>query len=191
MSAATNARPRTSATPIREHDAPRRPVLRLIEGGAAARSMFTGRAVAAALAAIGGVFVAQLALSMLLIQGAYTEDALTGQKLEAQREHTAAMEQVNAVASPQHLAELATAIGMVPQANPEVLDLETGSLIAGTGTAAVTSGPLNTSLVPNAITNGDRDAAEKEKLEQFGASRPTATKSDVSSEFELQAPTTR
>lgn len=192
MSAATSPRPQTTATtPIREEGATRRPVLRLIDGGAA-RSLFSGRAVAAALIAIGGVFAIQLFLSMALIQGAYTEDALTGQHIELQREHTAALEDVNSIASPQHLAEMATAVGMVPQANPNVLDLETGTIVEGTGgQGAVAGAPLNTSLVPNSITNGQRDAAEQQKLEQFGASHPSATKSDVSSEFELQAPKTR
>ena len=181
----------TSTGTKHERQTSRRPALRLVEGVQNGK-LFRGRSVAFALCALGGVFAIQLGLSMTLISGAYAEDELVGQKIELQREHTAAMEDVNAVSSPQHLAELATGLGMVPQVNPQVLDTEQQHIVAGTEAGgAAAAKPLNTALVPNSILTGERDEAERIKVEQSGASQPKAPKSDVSSEFELKTPTTR
>ncbi|RRJ86267.1 hypothetical protein EG850_09185 [Gulosibacter macacae] len=182
------AQPRTTATaPAREPAA--RPRLRLIEG-LQPRSLVSGRGVVIALVVLGVIFGVQLALSLVVIQGAYAEDALESQRIELQRERTAAQEQVDALASPQHLAELATGLGMVPSSGTNTLDLATGAVTGSTeGTTA--RGPINPALVPNSITNGERDAAERTKPATPGGLAPNSAAPAVPSEFELVSPNTR
>ena len=175
-------------------DRPERPRLRVVEALRPARAI--GRtSVIAALAVLLGVLVLQLVLSMQLIQGAYAEDALESQRLQAQRELTSAQEHVNAVASPQHLAELATGLGMVPSNGVATLDLERGAIVGGAADAPPLA-PIDPALVPNSIMNGDRDAAEQPKSQPTaagaaGASAPQPAAPAVPSEFEIATPSTR
>ncbi len=171
-----------------------RPDLRVIEGKQT-RGWGTRRAVVFALVLITAMLGLKLALSLMLISGAYAEDELASQRVQAQRERTSAQEEVDAMASPQHLSRLATDLGMVPAAGVPSLDIEQRRIIGGAETP--TNLPaVNPDLVPNAITSGDRDRAEQENREQpqkpanSGASTPQRKPAGVPSEFELSSPNT-
>lgn len=177
-----------------ERGAERRPDLRVIEGKRA-RGRGTRRAVVFALALIAGMLGVRLALSLLLISGAYTEDELASQRVQAQRERTSAQEQIDAMASPQHLSKMATDLGMVPAAGVPSLDIEQRRIIGGSD-APANLPAVNPDLVPNAITSGDRDRVEQEtqqkpqKAKNPGASTPQPEPAGVPSEFELSSPDT-
>lgn len=170
-------------------DRPERPRLRLVEA-LRPRRAFGRRSVLVALGVLVAALLLQLLLSMQLIQGAYAEDALESQRLQAQREVTAAQEEVSAVASPQHLATLATELGMVPAGGVATLDLATGAVVGPVGAPPLAA--VDPSLVPNSITSGDRDRAEGERRgPDNGASAPAKAEPAVPSEFEIPAPRTR
>lgn len=172
----------------------RRPDLRVIEG-TRARGRGTRRAVVFALVLLAGMLGVKLALSLMLISGAYTEDELASQRVQAQRERTSAQEQIDSMASPQHLSKMATELGMVPAAGVPSLDVEQRRIIGGSD-APANLPAVNPDLVPNAITSGDRDRAEQEtkqkphKAENPGASKPKPKPAGVPSEFELSSPDT-
>ncbi|MFD2759025.1 hypothetical protein [Gulosibacter faecalis] len=169
-----------------------RPRLRAIPG-LGGRPKFSGRMLVVALVALLIAFFVQLALSTVIIQDAYRADDLESQQLELEREHTAALEASDAAASPQHLAERATELGMVPSTGNSYLDLNTNSLVDAVEGSVVAGGgsAIDPSLVPNGVLDSkDDEAAEAEKDSEGGASSKEEAEPAVPSEFELSSPST-
>ncbi|MEO6533158.1 MAG: hypothetical protein ABIO06_06250 [Pseudolysinimonas sp.] len=91
-----------------------------------------------ALVTIGGIAVillAQLLLSIVIADGAYQVSALQSANHDAVLQQHALSEQLDLLASPQHLAANAEALGMVASGNAIYLDAKTGA-VTGTGGAA-------------------------------------------------------
>lgn len=151
---------------------------------------FRASSIGMPLAVLGVVLIAQLILSMVLIQGAYREDDLQGQVVELQREHTAAAEQVDALTSPQHLAQLATNLGMVPGAGSFYLDVDQQSLVTSGGASAPQRSAIDPTLVTNAALDPNRDRPGSNAKPNTGAPSEAGPAADVPSEFELAAPDT-
>lgn len=170
------------STPVREHSGLRHPRLRLVDGFKSA-SKRSRRGVWVAVGIIIAAFALQLWLSTVIIEDAYRADALSDQQLELEREHLAALESADAQSSPQHLAQLATELGMVPVGSSVFLDLESGTLLE-TGTVAPLE-PIEPDLVENSILNPP--------VEEPGSGEASEKKSEsaVPSEFEMSSPSTR
>ena len=83
---------------------------------------------------IGVILIAQLLLSIVIADGAYQISGLQSQKHDAVLQQHALSEQLDLLASPQHLAANAEALGMVASGNAVYLDAKTGAL-TGNGSA--------------------------------------------------------
>lgn len=153
-------------------------------------SRFRASSIALPLGVLGVVLIAQLILSMVLIQGAYREDDLQGQVVELQREHTAAAEQVDALTSPQHLAQLATTLGMVPGSGAFYLDVDQQALVTSGSSTAPQRAAIDPTLVTNAALDPNRDVPGSDAKPNTGAAGGASASTDVPSEFELAAPDT-
>jgi hypothetical protein len=84
---------------------------------------------------IGVILIAQLLLSIVIADGAYQISGLQSAKHNAVLQQHALSEQLDLLASPQHLAANAEALGMVASGNAIYLDAKTGA-VTGTGGAA-------------------------------------------------------
>lgn len=84
---------------------------------------------------IGVILLAQLLLSIVIADGAYQISNLQSAKHGAVLEQHALSEKLDLLASPQHLAANAEALGMVASGNAVYLDAATGA-VSGNGTAA-------------------------------------------------------
>ena len=84
---------------------------------------------------IGVILLAQLLLSIVLADGAYQISGLQVAKHNAVLQQHALSEQLDLLASPQHLAANAEALGMVASGSAVFLDAKTGA-VTGSGTAA-------------------------------------------------------
>ncbi|SJM65459.1 hypothetical protein [Gulosibacter sp. 10] len=184
MSAATRIAPAREQPTRTTETGGARPRLRLVEGlrGVARISQ---RGVWVALGLIAIAFVVQLWLSSVIVEDAYRADTLEQQHIELEREHTAALEQANAAASPQHLASEATELGMVPAGGSAFLDLDSNSVVSdGASTAPLSA--VEPDLVGNAVLD-----PEAELREDAGASEENPAQPAVPSEFEMDSPSTR
>jgi hypothetical protein len=88
---------------------------------------------------IGVILIAQLLLSIVIADGAYQISGLQSAKHDAVLQQHALSEQLDLLASPQHLAANAEALGMVASGNAIYLDAKTGAV---TGTAGAAGGSL-------------------------------------------------
>jgi hypothetical protein len=88
---------------------------------------------------IGVILIAQLLLSIVIADGAYQISGLQSAKHDAVLQQHALSEQLDLLASPQHLAANAEALGMVASGNALYLDAKTGAV---TGTATAGGGSL-------------------------------------------------
>ena len=129
------------------------------------------RQLVAMVAILAGVIVLQLVLSILLIQGAYAEDRLAADRVDAQRHEAAAAEDLGTVSSAQQLAASATELGMVPVTGAGYLDVASGTFVADPGTAAAEA-PIDPALVGNAAA--ERDAASDAQTEGRAAEEDAA-----------------
>ena len=84
---------------------------------------------------IGVILLAQLLLSIVIADGAYQISGLQSAKHDAVLQQHALSEQLDLLASPQHLAANAEALGMVASGNAVYLDAKTGA-VTGNGSAA-------------------------------------------------------
>jgi hypothetical protein len=84
---------------------------------------------------IGVILLAQLLLSIVIANGAYQISGLQSAKHDAVLQQHALSEQLDLLASPQHLAANAEALGMVASGSAIYLDSKTGA-VTGTGGAA-------------------------------------------------------
>jgi hypothetical protein len=110
---------------------------------------------------IGGVFailIAQLLISIVLSDGAYQISALQSEQKELSRSAGTLTEELDLLASPQHLAASAEALGMVSNTNPAFLRLTDGAVLgapaAADATAGSVIGPGGSLLVPNSLLAG-------------------------------------
>ena len=83
---------------------------------------------------IGVILLAQLLLSIVIADGAYQVSSLQSAKHDAQLQQHALSEQLDLLASPQHLAANAEALGMVASGSGLYLDAKTGA-VTGSGGA--------------------------------------------------------
>jgi len=128
---------------------------------------------------IGVILLAQLLLSIVIADGAYQISGLQSQKHDAVLQQHALSEQLDLLASPQHLAANAEALGMVASGNAVYLDAKTGavtgsrSAVGGsmlgsgdqvgnvllTGTALVTPNAAGTGTTTTTDASGDSQAS--------------------------------
>ncbi|MDR6171261.1 hypothetical protein [Curtobacterium sp. SORGH_AS_0776] len=170
---------------------------------------------AVAVAALGILLLAQLGISMVLSQGAYTLNSLSAEQTNLSRTQQSLSEELRVLDSPQNLARNAQALGMIANSTPVYLDPKTGR-VYGTPTPAVadqataaTSNQVPNSLldeVPLAAKQGDTStskesgptagsdaaAADAGKTAGASASAGASSTADVESDpNQLQAPSTR
>lgn len=107
-----------------------------------------------AVAALGILLLAQLGISMVLSQGAYTLDSLSAEQTNLSRTQQSLSEQLRVLDSPQNLARNAQSLGMIANSTPVYLDPKTGR-VYGTPTPAkpdeATASTEN--QVPNSLLN--------------------------------------
>ena len=99
-----------------------------------------------AVATVVGVFailLAQLALSIVLSEGAYRITALESQRVELDRSAQVLTESLDAMRSPQHLAMNAESLGMVANASPAYLRLADARVLGAPVAAGTGSGFLH------------------------------------------------
>ncbi|MBT1606106.1 hypothetical protein [Curtobacterium flaccumfaciens] len=88
-----------------------------------------------AVAALGILLLAQLGISMVLSQGAYTLNSLSTEQTNLSRTQQSLSEQLRVLDSPQNLARNAQSLGMIANSTPVYLDPKTGR-VYGTPTPA-------------------------------------------------------
>ncbi|WXF92477.1 hypothetical protein WDV91_07685 [Curtobacterium flaccumfaciens pv. flaccumfaciens] len=107
-----------------------------------------------AVAALGILLLAQLGISMVLSQGAYTLNSLSAEQTNLSRTQQSLSEQLRVLDSPQNLARNAQSLGMIANSTPVYLDPKTGR-VYGTPTPAkpdeATASTQN--QVPNSLLN--------------------------------------
>jgi len=102
---------------------------------------------------IGVILLAQLLLSIVIADGAYQVSSLQSAKHDAQLQQHALSEQLDLLASPQHLAANAEALGMVASGSGLYLDAKTGA-VTGSGGAAGGSILGSSDQVSNVLLDG-------------------------------------
>jgi hypothetical protein len=107
-------------------------------------------AAGALLAGVTCVLAAQLLVSIQTAQGAYAVDRLQATSTALSREQQVRAEALETLASPQHLARRAAALGMVPAGYPAYLRLSDGAVVGGHG-APATGSAIAVGDVPNAL----------------------------------------
>lgn len=100
-----------------------------------------------AVCVILGIFAGQLALSILVSQGAYESRALEIEQRDLARVERVLSQNLDKLASPQNLAENAAALGMVQNVAPATLRLSDGAI---QGSLDSSTRAASTNLVPNA-----------------------------------------
>ncbi|MDM7885081.1 hypothetical protein QUG92_08185 [Curtobacterium sp. RHCKG23] len=105
-----------------------------------------------AVVALGILLLAQLGISMVLSQGAYTLDSLGAEQTKLSRTQQSLSEELRVLDSPQNLARNAQSLGMIANSTPVYLDPETGR-VYGTPTPAAPDEATASSdnQVPNAL----------------------------------------
>jgi hypothetical protein len=124
---------------------------------------------------IGVILLAQLLLSIVIADGAYQITGLQSQKHDAELQQHALSEQLDLLASPQHLAANAEALGMVASGSAVYLNATTGAVTGNgsapggsilgsgdqvgnvllTGTALVTPNPSGSGITTTTDVRGD------------------------------------
>ncbi|WFR65922.1 hypothetical protein P9139_12375 [Curtobacterium flaccumfaciens] len=125
---------------------------------------------AVAVAALALLLLAQLGISMVLSQGAYTLNSLSAEQTNLSRKQQSLSEELRVLDSPQNLARNAQALGMIANSTPVYLDPKTGR-VYGTPTPAVadqatasTENQVPNSLlddVPLAARQGDTSTSKE------------------------------
>ncbi|MET3453173.1 hypothetical protein [Curtobacterium sp. 1544] len=107
-----------------------------------------------AVAALGILLLAQLGISMVLSQGAYTLNSLSAEQTNLSRTQQSLSEDLRVLDSPQNLARNAQALGMIANSTPVYLDPKTGR-VYGTPTPAVAdqATAATSNQVPNSLLN--------------------------------------
>ncbi|ROS62938.1 hypothetical protein EDF42_2636 [Curtobacterium sp. PhB172] len=107
-----------------------------------------------AVVALGVLLLAQLGISMVLSQGAYTLSALGTEQTNLSRTQQSLSEELRVLDSPQNLARNAQSLGMIANSTPVYLDPKTGR-VYGTPTPAVAdqATAATSNQVPNSLLN--------------------------------------
>lgn len=130
-----------------------------------------------AVAALGILLLAQLGISMVLSQGAYTLSSLGTEQTNLSRTQQSLSEELRVLDSPQNLARNAQALGMIANSTPVYLDPKTGR-VYGTPTPAVAD-PATASTenqVPNSLL---ADVPLAAKAGDTSSSKESGTGSDA------------
>lgn len=152
-----------------------------------------------AIMAVGSIFLlfmGQLALSLVLSDGAYQISSLQQQQKELSRTQQDLSEKLDLLASPQSLATRAESLGMVLGTSAPVFLRLSDSSLSGTSTAATGSaGALGADggLVPNAALAAQQPAGSTPVVAASGGapSAPTNSASVPSNGGQLPSPVTR
>ncbi|QSB22092.1 cell division protein FtsL [Curtobacterium sp. 24E2] len=115
-----------------------------------------------AVVALGVLLLAQLGISMVLSQGAYTLSALGTEQTNLSRTQQSLSEELRVLDSPQNLARNAQSLGMIANSTPVYLDPKTGR-VYGTPTPAVADQATASTenQVPNSLLNDVPLAAKR------------------------------
>ncbi|HWH98059.1 MAG TPA: hypothetical protein VNS80_06805 [Pseudolysinimonas sp.] len=149
------------------------------------------------IAGIGAILLAQLLLSIVLADGAYTIASLQTQQRDLQRQEQSLTEQLEVLSSTQNLTANAEHLGMVASGNPVFLDVSTGA-VSGNPTAAggsltgssgnqIGNSLLNGSTLVEPATTGDPEPAAASSSTGRGGS----ASQNSSSPGTIPSPTTR
>lgn len=127
-----------------------------------------------AVVALGILLLAQLGISMVLSQGAYTLDSLGAEQTKLSRTQQSLSEELRVLDSPQNLARNAQSLGMIANSTPVYLDPETGR-VYGTPTPAAPDEATASSdnQVPNALLD-PVPLATKQQPAEAAPSAPAA-----------------
>ncbi|GGK96060.1 hypothetical protein GCM10009769_12700 [Curtobacterium luteum] len=105
-----------------------------------------------AVSALGVLLLAQLGISMVLSQGAYTLNSLDAQQTKLARTQQSLSEELRVLDSPQNLARNAQGLGMIANSTPVYLDPKTGRVYGTPTPAKADEGTASTqNLVPNSL----------------------------------------
>lgn len=102
---------------------------------------------------IGVILLAQLLLSIVLADGAYTIAGLQTEQRDLQRQEQALTEQLEVLSSTQNLTANAENLGMIASGNPVFLDLATGA-VSGSPTPAGGSLTGSGNQIGNSLLTG-------------------------------------
>ena len=124
-----------------------------------------------------GMFLAilavQLWLSISISQGAYEANALILENRELARSERVLQQDVDKLSSPQHLAERAIDLGMVQNAHPAYLKLDS-STVVGSLTSTTTDPREN--LIPNAALASLTEEHDSPASDEQESTTATSTK---------------
>lgn len=147
----------------------------------------------ATVAAVFGLFLAQLLLSIVLSDGAYQISSLQAEQRELSRTQEDLSEKLDLLASPQSLATRAGQLGMVVGGStPAFLRLSDGTLIGKPVAASKSAGTRG--LVGNALLGADDGAdgdGEAAASDDGAPPQSTASGSVASGDGDLPSPVTR
>ncbi|WP_412148269.1 hypothetical protein [Curtobacterium flaccumfaciens] len=142
-----------------------------------------------AVAALGILLLAQLGISMVLSQGAYTLNSLSAEQTNLSRTQQSLSEQLRVLDSPQNLARNAQSLGMIANSTPVYLDPKTGR-VYGTPTpakpdeaTASTENQVPNSLlsdVPLATKPGDTSTSKETGTTDTSGTSSTSSTKDTS-----------
>jgi hypothetical protein len=144
-----------------------------------------------AVSALGILLLAQLGISMVLSQGAYTLNSLDAEQTKLTRTQQSLSEELRVLDSPQNLARNAQGLGMIANSTPVYLDPKTGR-VYGTPTPAkadeATAATEN--LVPNSLLQDVPLVTKGKGTEKAAAEEGDATsKSDATSKADATSTT--
>ena len=160
-----------AASPKRDERADRRARLAPVSTPEIARkSPVLGAIIAVCV--ILGIFAAQLTLSILVSQGAYEKRALEVEQRDLARVERVLSQNLDKLASPQNLAENATALGMVQNVHPATMRLSDG-VIQGTLDSTTRA------AAPNLIANSQLEDLPIVDAQGLMQSRETSAPEDV------------
>jgi hypothetical protein len=103
---------------------------------------------------IGAILLAQLLLSIVLADGAYTIAGLQTAQRDLQRQEQALTEQLEVLSSTQNLIANAEHLGMVASGNPVFLDLSTGTVFGNPTPAGGSLTGSSGNQIGNALLTG-------------------------------------
>lgn len=142
-----------------------------------------------ATAALFVLLLTQLGVSIALSQGAYQISALQNTQTELGRSQQKYTEKLRVLSSPQNIANNATALGMVRNANPVYLDLSTQK-VYGTPTPATGDKAAASNLIPNSLLEGVPIVTKDTKKAKSQAASSATTGAAASKSTTAKVPST-
>jgi hypothetical protein len=142
-----------------------------------------------ATAALFVLLLTQLGVSIALSQGAYQISALQNTQTSLQRTQQKYSEKLQVLSSPQNIANNATNLGMVRNANPVYLDLSTDK-VYGTPTPATGDAASSHNLIPNSLLSGVKAVTKPKKASESKASASATTGAAAEKSTTAKVPST-